>query len=42
MIAEEPKALAQGMNFAQEWAQKFSEDVLAKYRAEMKKMGHDL
>lgn len=42
MIAEEPKALAQGMNFAQEWAQKFSEEVLAKYRAEMKKMGHDL
>jgi hypothetical protein len=42
MITEEPKALAQGMNFAQEWARKFSEDVLNKYRAEMKKMGHDL
>jgi hypothetical protein len=42
MIAEEPKALAQGMNFAQGWAQKFSEEVLAKYRVEMKKMGHDL
>jgi hypothetical protein len=41
MIAEEPKALAQGMNFAQQWAQKFSEEVLVKYRAEMKKMGHD-
>jgi hypothetical protein len=42
MIAEEPKALAQGMNFAQQWAQKFSEEVLNKYRVEMKKMGHDL
>jgi hypothetical protein len=42
MIAEEPKALAQGMNFAQNWAQKFSEEVLSKYRVEMKKMGHDL
>jgi hypothetical protein len=42
MITEEPKALAQGMNFAQDWARKFSEEVLTKYRAEMKKMGHDL
>jgi hypothetical protein len=42
MTTEEPKALAQGMNFAQEWAQKFSEEVLSKYRSEMKKMGHDL
>ena len=42
MIAEEPKAIAQAVNFAQSWAQKFSEEVLTKYRAEMKKMGHDL
>ena len=42
MITEEPKALAQAVNFAQSWAQKFSEEVLTKYRAEMKKMGHDL
>ena len=42
MTSEEPKALAQAVNFAQEWAQKFSEEVLTKYRAEMKKMGHDL
>lgn len=42
MITEEPKALAQAVNFAQSWAQKFSEEVLAKYRAEMKKLGHDL
>jgi hypothetical protein len=42
MISEEPKALAQAINFAQHWAQKFSEEVLAKYREEMKKMGHNL
>jgi hypothetical protein len=42
MISEEPKALAQAVNFAQSWAQKFSEEVLTKYRAEMKKLGHDL
>jgi hypothetical protein len=42
MITEEPKALAQAVNFAQSWAQKFSEEVVTKYRAEMKKLGHDL
>jgi hypothetical protein len=42
MISEEPKALAQAMNFAQDWARKFSEEVLSKYRTEMKKLGHDL
>jgi hypothetical protein len=42
MTTEEPKALAQGMNFAQEWAQKFSDVVLSKYRSEMKKLGHDI
>jgi hypothetical protein len=42
MSMEEPKAMAQGMNFAQEWAQKFSEEVLSKYRSEMKKLGHDI
>jgi hypothetical protein len=42
MITEEPKALAQAVNFAQQWAQKFSDEVLAKYREEMKKMGHNL
>lgn len=42
MIAEEPKALAQAVNFAQDWAQKFSGEVLEKYRAEMKKLGHNL
>jgi hypothetical protein len=42
MISEEPKAIAQAVNFAQAWAQKFSEEVLTKYRTEMKKLGHDL
>jgi hypothetical protein len=42
MITEEPKALAQAVSFAQSWAQKFSDDVLTRFRAEMKKMGHNL
>ncbi len=42
MIAEEPKALQEAVVFAQEWSRKFSDEVVAKMRQEMKKMGHDL
>jgi len=42
MISEEPKALEQSMTFAQNWANKFSEEVIAKIRAEMKKKGHNI
>jgi uncharacterized protein len=42
MTAEEPKAIQEGMMFAQEWSNKFSDEVLRKFREEMKKMGHDL
>jgi hypothetical protein len=41
MIVEEPKALEQSMSFAQEWAIKFSDVVLARMREELKKMGHN-
>jgi len=42
MTAEEPKAIQEGMMFAQEWSNKFSDEVLRKFREEMKKKGHDL
>jgi hypothetical protein len=42
MTVEEPKAIQESMVFAQEWSNKFSEEVLRKFREEMKKMGHDL
>lgn len=42
MTLEEPKAIQEGMVFAQEWSTKFSDEVLRKFREEMKKMGHDL
>ena len=42
MITEEPKALETSMAFAQDWAVKFSDEVLAKMRAEMKKKGHNI
>jgi hypothetical protein len=42
MTVEEPKAIQEGMAFAQEWSTRFSDDVLRRFREEMKKMGHDL
>ena len=42
MISEEPKALEKSMTFAQDWAVKFSDEVLVKMRSEMKKKGHDI
>jgi hypothetical protein len=42
MIAEEPKAIEQSMTSAATWANNLSDDVMAKFRAEMKKRGHDM
>ena len=42
VIAEEPAILNQSMSNVQTWAGKFAEEVMIKFRAEMKKKGHDL
>jgi hypothetical protein len=42
VIIEEPKVLDASMTHAQNWANKLSEEVMNKMRAEMKKKGHDL
>ena len=42
LILEEPKIFDQSMVFGQEWANKLSEQVLSRMRAEMKKKGHDI
>jgi hypothetical protein len=42
VIDEEPKALDESMTMAGTWADDFSQDVVNKMRAEMKKRGHDL
>jgi len=42
MITEEPIALDQSLKAAQAWATKFSDEVLERFRAEMKKKGHNL
>jgi len=42
VITEEPVALDQSLRRAQEWANTFSEQIFARFRAEMKKKGYDL
>jgi hypothetical protein len=42
IITEEPKAVEESMVMAGNWADNFSEDVINKMRAEMKKRGHDM
>jgi hypothetical protein len=42
VIAEEPKAADESMSSAATWADKLSEEVINKMRAEMKKRGHDM
>jgi hypothetical protein len=42
VVIEEPHALDTGMSRAQTWANNFSEVVMTRMRAEMKKRGHDL
>jgi len=42
LLTEEPKVLEQTMQDAQTWANKLSEEVIAKMRAEMRKRGHDI
>ena len=42
MIAEEPKALEESLRRAQEWANNFSEEVIARMREEMRKRGANL
>ena len=42
LIEVEPKVLEQGMTNVQNWADRFSEEVTAKFRAEMRKKGHNL
>lgn len=42
MISEQPKLVDDTLKFAQNWANKLSDEVVAKMRDEMKKKGHTL
>ncbi len=42
LIEHEPKILEKSMSDVQAWANKLSEEVVSKMRAEMKKKGHNI
>jgi hypothetical protein len=42
LLVEEPTIANQSMRSATSWADKFSEEVISKMRAEMRKRGHDI
>jgi hypothetical protein len=42
IILQEPAILDQSITFSETWASKFSEEVLTKIRAEMRRKGHNL
>ena len=42
LVAEEPQFVDQSLQYAQGWANRLSEEVINKFRAAMKKRGHDL
>lgn len=42
VIVEEPKILDSSVSQANTWARSLSDDVMTKFRTEMKKKGHDL
>ena len=42
MLAQEPLVLDETFGFIQQWQGRFSEEVMSRFRAEMKKKGHNL
>lgn len=42
VVAWEPQVFEDAMSGLQGWQEKFAEEVIARFRAEMKKRGHDL
>ncbi|MGE3150810.1 MAG: DUF2059 domain-containing protein, partial [Pseudorhodoplanes sp.] len=42
LLTEDPIFVDQSLSYAQDWANKLSEEVIVLYRVEMKKRGHDL
>jgi hypothetical protein len=42
LLQKQPKVIDASMSFAQNWANKLSDEVIAKMRDEMKKKGHNL
>jgi uncharacterized protein len=42
VIVTEPRVLEQSLAFANQWAGKLSQEILARFRVEMRKRGHNL
>ena len=42
MLVTEPQVLDEAFNFVQQWAPRVGEEVMNRFRAEMKKKGHNL
>jgi hypothetical protein len=42
VVNEEPAVFEDAMSGLRDWQEKFAEEVIARFRAEMKKRGHDL
>jgi len=42
MVTQEPQALDETFNYVQQWTTRVGEDVMTRFRAEMKKKGHNL
>jgi hypothetical protein len=42
MVADEPKIIDQSLNYVENWGNELSDEVLSRFREEMKKKGHDL
>ena len=42
LLVEQPAVVDASMKFAQDWANKLSDEVIKRMREEMKKRGHDL
>ena len=42
MVAQDPLALEDTFQYVQQWSQRIGEDVMNRFRAEMKKKGHNL
>ncbi len=42
VVVQEPLIIQESMSSLDQWASKLSDEIIAKFRAEMKKKGHDL
>ncbi|HEY8334994.1 MAG TPA: DUF2059 domain-containing protein [Tardiphaga sp.] len=42
LLAQEPQSISASMNYMQQWAQQFAEEVNGQFRAEMRKRGKEI